>query len=103
MKLRNETERNVFLNDYSLGQNGWYLWKSDDDLQRRWWRRDFDDCSMVVEDNLRTHTWPTTKVKYEVLHWYIITDWKIPFADGAASLTQIRNKLKELTMNGKEI
>lgn len=103
MQLRNETERNVFLKDYSLGQNGWYLWKEDKDLQRRWWRRDFDDCAIIAEENLKTHTWPTIKQAWEVLRWYIIEDWEKPFSDGTASLTQIRDKLKELTKNGKEI
>lgn len=103
MQLKNDKERNAFIEDYRNEENGWYEWKDDGDLQRRWWRRDFNDCAIIIEENLRTHTWPKHMVEWTVVRWYIITDWKRPFADGTASVTEVRNKLKELTVNGKEI
>ena len=103
MKLKNEKERNEFLTDYRNEKNGWYLWKQDEELQRRWWRRDFDDCFFVAEENLRTTTWPKRAETWWIVSWFIIDDPSMLFADGSASITQVRNRLKELTTAGKEI
>lgn len=105
MKLKNDRERNEFLTDHRNEKNGWYLWKQDKDLQRRWWRREFEGCAFVAEENLRTFTWPENAVRWLVLQWFIIDDLSggKPFADGSASITEVRDKLKELTKSGKEI
>ena len=103
MRLKNEKERNEFLKDYRNEKNGWYLWKQDEDLQRRWWRRDFNTCFIVVEENLRTSTWPKIADTWWIVNWFIIEDPTKPFANGSSSITTVRNKLKELTTAGKEI
>ena len=105
MRLKNERERNEFLTNYRNKENGWFMWKEDKDLQRRWWRREFEGCSFVVEENMRTSTWPKIAVTWWVLQWFIIDDMSAgkPFADGSASITMVRNKLKEMTKDGKEI
>ena len=33
-KFKNDNERIAFLEDYRNEQNGWYLWKHDEDLDR---------------------------------------------------------------------
>lgn len=97
LNLKNDKERIAFLEDYRNGDHGWYLWKDDDDLQRRWWRFDLDECALIVEEQLQTLRWPNTHQKWIVTHWFIITDWHEPFADGTASRTQALAKLKEVT------
>ena len=74
MKLKNEKERNEFLTDYRNEKNGWYLWKQDEELQRRWWRRDFENCFFVAEENLRTTTWPKRAETWWIVSWFIIDD-----------------------------
>ena len=102
MKFKNDKERTEFLVDYRNTDNGWYLWKEDKDLQRRWWRHDFEGCCMVVEEQLRTHTWPKLMTEWDVVHWFIIEDTGIPFADGTGSRSLALTKLKELEKAEKE-
>jgi len=96
LRFKNDKERTEFLVDYRNELNDWYLWKEDKDLNRRFWRHDFDGCFMVVEEQLRTSTWPTIHVEWWVVHWFIIEDPEKPFADGTASRSQALTKLKEL-------
>lgn len=97
LKFKNDKERIAFLEDYRNEDHGWYLWKDDDDLQRKWWRFDLDDCALIVEERLQTLQWPNEHLSWLVSSWYIITDWHKPFADGSASRTQALAKLKEVT------
>ena len=96
MRFKNDKERGAFLDNYRNEQNGWYLWKEDGDLNRKWWRFDLDDCALVVEEQLQTIPWPNVHLRWTVVHWYIITDWHKPFADGVASRTQALALLKEV-------
>lgn len=86
MKLKNDKERLAFL-DARTRATGWYLWKEDSDLQRKWWRFDLPDCSLIVEEQLITYSYPETHVSTNILHWYIIKDWHGLFADQVASRT----------------
>ncbi len=94
-KFKNDKERIAFLEDYTNEENGWYLWKEDNDLERKWWRYDLDDCALIVEEKLQTLHCPTNHQKWIVTHWYIIKDWHQPFEDGAASRTLALKVLKE--------
>lgn len=94
-KLKNDKERIAFLEDYRNMDNGWYLWKDDGDLDRKWWRYDLDDCALIVEERLQTIHWPSDHLSWIVDHWYIIRDWHQPFEDGAASRTLALAVLKE--------
>ena len=97
LKFKNDKERIAFLEDYRNEDHGWYLWKDDDDLQRKWWRFDLEDCALIVEERLQTLQWPDEHLSWLVSRWYIITDWHKPFSDGAASKTQALAKLNEVT------
>lgn len=94
--LKNDKERIAFLEDYRNESHGWYLWKDDGDLNRKWWRFDLDDCALIVEEQIQTIPWPNVHLRWTVVHWYIITDWHKPFADGVASRTQALALLKEV-------
>lgn len=95
LKFKNDKERIAFLEDYRNIDHGWYLWKDDGDPNRRWWRFDLDDCTLIVEEQLQTLEWPATHLSWLVKHWFIITDWHKPFADGVASRTMALARLKE--------
>ena len=97
LNLKNDKDRIAFLEDYRNTDHGWYRWKDDDDLNRKWWRFDLDDCALIVEEQLQTLQWPNEHQKWLVTHWFIITDWDKQFSDGAASRTQALAKLKEVT------
>ena len=96
LKLKNDKERNAFLEDYRNMDNGWYLWKDDGDLNRRWWRYDLPDCALVVEERLQTIEWPKVCAKRLVKNWYIIRDWHLPFEDGSASRTLAIAEIKRV-------
>lgn len=95
MRFKNDRERGAFLDDYRNEKNGWYLWKEDDDIGRRMWRRDLTGCALIVEEQLITYRWPQDHVTWSVMHWYIVEDWHEPFADSQASRTEALKKLKE--------
>ena len=95
LTFKNDKERIAFLEDYRNQDNGWWLWKKDNDLNRKWWRFDLTDCSFIVEEQLQTIRWPDVHEKYCVVHWYVIDNYEAPFADGQASRTQALARLKE--------
>ena len=99
--FRNDKERIAFLDDYRNTRNGWKLWKCDEDLDRRWWRIEFPDGSaFVVEEQLRTFSWPEPHQEWIVAHWYIIPYRPDgPFGDYVGSRTQALNKLKAIGKN----
>ena len=102
LELKNDKQRLAFLDDYTNKENGWYLWKYDDDLQRRWWRYDLPDCALIVEEDDQTFNWPEKQVKPRVVNWFIIRDWNFQdqtFRDQQASrslaLAEIKRVQKE--------
>ena len=103
MRFRNDKERGAFLEDYRNEKNGWYLWKKDDEINRKMWRRDLPDCALIVEEQQVTYRWPDKHVAWAVSHWYLISDWHIPFADGQVSRSQALEKIKTYGRAGKEI
>lgn len=104
-RFRNDKERIAFLEDYRNKENGWYLWKHDEDLQRSWWRYDLKGSALIVEEQQRTYSWPNVHVAWSVMHWYIVTDWSgnTPFGDYVASRSQALAHIKELEKKGELI
>lgn len=94
MILRNDKERSLFLDDYRNVDNGWYLWKEDEDIGRRMWRYDLPDCALIVDEQLITYHYPTDHIEWSVVHWYIVRDWHQPFADSQASRTLAIQEVK---------
>lgn len=97
--FRNDKERIAFLEDYTNKENGWFLFRNDPEMKRRCWLLDLPEgASLIVEEELRTFTWPEEHQKWNVLTWFIIDDWteQKPFGDCRGSRTQALNKLKEL-------
>lgn len=103
-KFKNDIERKQFLDDYRNEQSGWFLWKNDDDLERRWWRYDLPDgTSLIVEEEKETFHWPNKHIKWEARCWYV-AEWKnVPFSDYRASKTQALAKIKEIGKRGFEM
>ena len=97
-KFKNDRERIAFLEDYRNTEREWYLWKEDDDLDRRWWRYDLPESALIVEEQKRIHTWPDKHIAWDVIHWYIITDQSgnTPFGDQVASRTMALTYIKKL-------
>lgn len=93
--MKNDRERIAFLEDYTNTENGWYLWKEDEDLQRRWWRYDFPQCALIVEEEKTTYHWPDDHISYAVRQWYIIKDWNGLFADQKGSRTLALREVKD--------
>ena len=96
IKFKNDKERLFFLDSYRNTDNGWYLWKEIKDIQRRWWRIDFDDFSIVVEEEEKTYNWPDIHREYVVVHWYIMNGTEMPFADYKSSRTLALAEIKQL-------
>ena len=94
-RFKNDKERKAFLDNYRNIDNGWYLWKEDEDIDRRMWRNDLIGFAFIVEEQLFTLNWPEPHEAWGVLHWYINTFDSKPFADYQASKTQVMEKLKE--------
>lgn len=102
--LRNDKQRTAFLDDYTNAENGWYLWKYDDDLQRRWWRYDLPDCALIVEEDQQTFNWPDTRIDWCARNWFIIRDWSQrfkTFRDQAASRTMALAEIKRVQKEAK--
>ena len=101
--LKNDAERLAFLDDYGNRENGWYIWKVEDDMQRMLWRFDLPQDTaggaIIVEEELRTYMWPEWHRKWTIKHWYIIKDWsnkEKTFADQVASRTLALNLIKDV-------
>ena len=95
MKFKNDKERLAFLGDYRNTSAGWYLWKEIEDIDRRFWRFDFFDCSFVVEEQLMTLRYPNVREEWRLLHWYIVEDWRKPFADSVSCRSDVLARLKK--------
>ena len=107
LKFKNDKERIAFLEDYTNEDNGWYLWKHDEDLQRRWWRFDLPDCALIVEEDMMTFEYPEKRVDWYIHNWFIIKDWTFSektFRDQVASrsmaLRELKRVEKEMKANG---
>ena len=101
MNFKNDKERLAFLDDYRNTSAGWYLWYAIEEIQRRWWKFDFDNFSIIVEEQKRTYNWPEHHEAWTVVHWYITDGNDNPFGDYVASRTMALARLKELNRKGK--
>lgn len=105
--FKNDKERLDFIDNYSDMENGWYVWKHDDDMQRTVWRNDLDeDLSFIVEEDLQTFSWPAVHRKWTIRNAYIAI-WSLmgpegdTFADRRASRTMMLTALKEFQKRRK--
>lgn len=49
LSFKNDDDRRRFLNERNESE-GWYIWKQDHDLNRRWVRVDLEGFSIIVEE-----------------------------------------------------
>ena len=106
MKFKNDKERIAFLEDYRNEENGWYLFKEIEDMQRRWWRFDLPDCALIVEEDRMTFEWPERHVGWYIRNWFIIKDWTFSeetFRDQVASRSMAMRELKRVEKEMKNI
>lgn len=94
IKFKNDKERIAFL-EGRRPEDGWYVWKKDDDLSRTMWRYDLPKAALICEQELKTFTWPQKHTTQNVMHWYVIEDWQQPFGDQVASRSLALVALKE--------
>ena len=102
--LPNDEARQAFLRDYTNAENGWYLWVETPEVQRRWYRRDFDGWSIVIEESdhivkakVAGYNYPKTRM---VMHMYMVEDFDLPLESNLSVKTQIMSRLRELTRDG---
>lgn len=93
LKFKNDKERIAFL-EGRRPEDGWYVWKEDDDLDRTMWRYDLPKAALICEQELRTFMWPQEHTTQNVIHWYVIRDWRQPFGDQVASRSLALAELK---------
>ncbi len=97
MTFKNDKERLAFLDDYTNESNGWFLWKQDEDLSRRFWKVVLPDLSeIIVEEERRLYHWPEDHITWAVIHWYIDKGGAEVFSEYIASRTQALAHLKEV-------
>jgi len=103
MQFKNDKERRKFLDNYRDEASGWKLWKSDEEMERRWWRNDMPAMSLVVEEELRTYMYPAKHSEWVVLHWYALGavasaegNEKDHFGDCSVGKTAVMGALKSL-------
>ena len=106
IRLSNDHERAHFLDDYTNENCGWYLWQRAPIVQRRWWRRDFDDWSIVVEDAVHRRLSPMEDgdvATRTVIRVYLVENWNLPLENATSYKTRILAHLKTATMGGKTV
>lgn len=98
--LRNDKERREFLNDYRNMDNGWYPWIENGDIGRRLWRIDLTECALIVEEEMKTFSYPSEHTEWNAFRWYIVRDWSKPFADSLASKTLELEEIRRVCREG---
>ena len=102
--LPNDRAREDFLRDYTNEEHGWYLWVETPQVQRRWYRRDFDGWSIVIEESDRVVKHKIAGLELPpmtiVMHTYLVDDWSLPLESNLAVKTQIMSRLRDITRNG---
>lgn len=100
MKFKNDKERIAFLEERRHDQ-GWYLWREDKTTDRRMWRFDTKESSIVVEEHRQTLRYPHTHIKWMVAGWYIVRELgTVPFEDWRASRTLALQEIKRCEKEG---
>ena len=74
------------------------------EVQRRWYRRDFDGWSIVIEEadhvvktKVAGYNYPKTRM---VMNMFLVDDWNLPLESHISVKTQIMSRLRDLTRNG---
>lgn len=103
ISLPNDSAREDFLRHYTDESAGWYLYEEAPKVQRRWYRRDFDGWSVVVEEADHDNVYRVTGDRYRskrVMQIYMIDDDRFPLATCLSVKTRIMSRLRDLTRNG---
>ena len=102
--LSNDKAREQFLDDYTNEKHGWYLFAEAPTVQRRWWRRDFDGWSAVIEEADYRSRFPHDGAMVKnVTRVYLVENWDTPLENSVSYITRIRARLKEATVNGNTV
>ena len=104
IKLSNDRDRTQFLDDYTNEDRGWYMWQREPHVQRRWWRRDFDGWSVVIEDAVHRNVFrDTSEDMRTVIRVYMVEDWNLPLENATSYKTRVLARLKLATTGGKTV
>ena len=104
--LSNDNAREQFFLDYTNEDHGWYLYAEAPQVQRRWWRRDFGEWSIVIEDAVHRTRCRLGHVDEEgrtIGNVYLVEDWSMPLNNSTSYKTRILARLKAETANGNTV
>lgn len=100
LNFKNDDDRRRFLNERNESE-GWYIWKQDHDLNRRWVRVDLEEFSIIVEERVLTNWTGDEMMSY---FWYLHDGaWgDHPFEDYRSNYSAIVTALREMKQKHKK-
>ena len=104
ISLPNDEARSSFIADYRNEKHGWYLWVETPEVQRKWWRRDFNGFSVVIEEAEHAVRMRIPHVVYKqtnvIMHMFLVDDWNLPLESHVSFKKQIMERLRDITRDG---
>ena len=100
LNFKNDDDRRRFLYERNE-EEGWYAWKEDHDLNRKWLRVDLDEFSVIVEE--REFTTYRGDISMAI-SWYMHDGaWgERPFEDYSSNLSAIVTELRAMKQRNKK-
>lgn len=101
--LPNDEARQAFIADYTNEEHGWYLWVETPEVQRKWWRRDFNGWSLVIEEAVHAVRMRIPHVVYKqtnmIMHMYMV-DGDLPLESYITFKKEVMSRLRDITRDG---
>lgn len=100
LSFKNDDDRRRFLNERNESE-GWYIWKQDHELNRKWVRVDLEGFSIIVEERVLTNWTGDETMSY---FWYLHdgTWGDHPFEDYRSNYSAIVTALREMKQKHKK-
>ena len=94
LNFKNDDDRRRFLIERNESE-GWYIWKQDHDLNRRWVRVDLEEFSIIVEEREFTNYMREEQTR---IFWYLHDGaWgDHPFEDYSSNFSAILTELRAM-------
>lgn len=100
LNFKNDDDRRRFLIERNESE-GWYIWKQDHDLNRRWVRVDLEAFSIIVEERVLTNWTGDETMSY---FWYLHGgEWgEQPFENYSSNFSAILTELRAMKQRHKK-
>lgn len=100
LNFKNDDDRRRFLNERNESE-GWYIWKQDHDLNRRWVRVDLEAFSIIVEER-EFINW--SGEERTSIFWYLHNGvWgDYPFENYSSNFSAILTELRAMKQRHKK-